>query len=214
MEEHIGRKLTPDENVHHINEDRGDNRIENLKLVSRAEHISEFHPSQKDPECWVSLTCFGCGVVFERHKCQLFKSKRLFCSWECFIENQWSDVIGPDWTISKLHKEIKGSLVSLGFETTTNLGVGKWIIDEADPKRKIALDLRGCYWHSCPLCGFHGPESNPERDAKKQAGLEKKGWTVLCIWEHEWQQDPEGCIDRVKEMFLAKKESDIARNET
>lgn len=49
MEEHIGRKLLPTEIVHHINNDKLDNRIENLQIVSRSEHnkIHKFFSSRK-----------------------------------------------------------------------------------------------------------------------------------------------------------------------
>lgn len=38
MEQHLGRKLLPTEIVHHINEKKTDNRLENLLVVSRREH--------------------------------------------------------------------------------------------------------------------------------------------------------------------------------
>ena len=40
MEEHLGRKLEKNEVVHHMNFDRHDNRIENLEVMTIAEHIS------------------------------------------------------------------------------------------------------------------------------------------------------------------------------
>ena len=39
MERHIGRYLEPNEVVHHINHDRKDNRLENLKLMDKKEHM-------------------------------------------------------------------------------------------------------------------------------------------------------------------------------
>jgi len=41
MERFIGRALESDEIVHHINRDKTDNRIENLQVMTRAEHINE-----------------------------------------------------------------------------------------------------------------------------------------------------------------------------
>lgn len=38
MERHIGRSLTADEHIHHINGNKLDNRIENLEICSNSEH--------------------------------------------------------------------------------------------------------------------------------------------------------------------------------
>ena len=43
MEKHLGRYLTPEEVVHHINEIRDDNRIENLELFSNNGRHLSFH---------------------------------------------------------------------------------------------------------------------------------------------------------------------------
>ena len=37
MEEHLGRRLTPEESIHHKNGVRTDNRLENLELWSRSQ---------------------------------------------------------------------------------------------------------------------------------------------------------------------------------
>lgn len=52
MEQELGRKLRPGEIVHHKNENRADNRPENLELVSsQSEHISHHHGRKCEPGC-------------------------------------------------------------------------------------------------------------------------------------------------------------------
>jgi hypothetical protein len=47
MENHLKRKLTSSEIVHHINRNGSDNKIENLIIMTRAEHASFHHPANQ-----------------------------------------------------------------------------------------------------------------------------------------------------------------------
>lgn len=62
MENHLGRLLEHWEQVHHKNEDRFDNRPENLEVLSRAEH-ARHHAEER--ACPVLLTCPICSKPFE-----------------------------------------------------------------------------------------------------------------------------------------------------
>lgn len=75
------------------------------------------------------------------------------------------------------------------------------------PKQRLALFIDGCFWHGCTL-HRRIPKTNQEywknkierntcRDKLITNELQKKGWAVIRIWEHELKgQDPIGKVKR------------------
>ena len=62
-------------------------------------------------------------------------------------------------------------------------------------RRRVAVFVDGCFWHSCPEHGTQ-PRSNAsywvpklrrsvERDLADTESLSRAGWTVVRVWEHE-----------------------------
>ena len=66
--------------------------------------------------------------------------------------------------------------------------------DIAWPGKRVAVEVRGCFWHRCPHCKPSTPKKNTEyweakfarnveRDAENVRKLEEIGWRVHVIWE-------------------------------
>lgn len=60
---------------------------------------------------------------------------------------------------------------------------------------KVAVEVRGCFWHACPE-HFRWPKTNDEywrkkigrnleRDEELGAALTAEGWRLVVVWEHE-----------------------------
>ena len=68
--------------------------------------------------------------------------------------------------------------------------------DIAWPGKRVAIEVRGCYWHRCPHCNPSVPKKNipyweakfarnVQRDEENLAALEALGWRVHVVWECE-----------------------------
>jgi len=62
-------------------------------------------------------------------------------------------------------------------------------------RRRVAVFVDGCFWHGCVAHGTQPRsnstywaakiEVNQARDRDQAAALERQGWAVLRVWEHE-----------------------------
>ena len=79
--------------------------------------------------------------------------------------------------------------------------------DIAFTKYLVAVFVDGCFWHKCPMC-FQEPQTrhkfwmekistNVKRDNRNNELLRQKNWKVIRIWEHEINQNPDKCCEKI-----------------
>ncbi len=103
---------------------------------------------------------------------------------------------------------LRSALHRAGFRYRCDLRIdlpgGQVRPDIVFTRKRVAVFVDGCFWHSCPEHGSR-PSVNQsywspklartvERDARNTKSLEDAGWTVIRIWEHE---DVETSVERV-----------------
>ena len=77
--------------VHHRNEDKGDNRIENLELLTNSQHSAQ-HAG--DPTAYSDVTCGECKTAFRirgndlRRRLKQTRHGSIFCSKRCSVLHQ------------------------------------------------------------------------------------------------------------------------------
>jgi DNA mismatch endonuclease (patch repair protein) len=74
-------------------------------------------------------------------------------------------------------------------------------------RRRIAVFVDSCFWHSCPVHGrqpavhewYWRPKlaRTVERDRAADRALAQAGWTVIRVWEHDDLAEAAGRIARV-----------------
>lgn len=93
--------------------------------------------------------------------------------------------------------------------------------DVVFPSQRVAVFVDGCFWHGCPHCRRKLPKTNREYWKRKiernvelaqlhNKKLERDGWTVVRIWEHEMADTT---IIRARILYaLEKKEQQVEKS--
>lgn len=102
MSNHIGRELKINEDVHHKNENKSDNRIENLELLSHGEHTTLHHKKELKDKCMSLVKCGYCSIEFYKRNNQLKITKRNFCSKE-----HWYKFFAEEKQKNKSNEQLK-----------------------------------------------------------------------------------------------------------
>jgi DNA mismatch endonuclease, patch repair protein len=95
-------------------------------------------------------------------------------------------------------KAIRSTLHRLGLRYSIDAKPAKELNRRADilfRTLKVAVFIDGCFWHGCPIHGTQAKANaefwrakisrNQERDVQTTEYLEKEGWKVIRVWEHE-----------------------------
>ena len=73
---------------------------------------------------------------------------------------------------------------------------------------RLAVFVHGCFWHRCPYCHPHFPDSNREywtakfarnrvRDRRVRSLLRAQDWKPIVIWECQLRKNPRRVVARV-----------------
>jgi DNA mismatch endonuclease (patch repair protein) len=99
------------------------------------------------------------------------------------------------------------ALRDLGVEFDANVEGLPGKPDVVPRGSRLAVFMNGCFWHGCPR-HYREPKSNVEfwrrkignnrrRDARVRKALNRAGWSVMVLWEHDVRRDPARAAARI-----------------
>ncbi|WP_354002525.1 very short patch repair endonuclease [Agromyces larvae] len=109
-------------------------------------------------------------------------------------------------------RAIRSELHARGFrfrkDMRLQLATGVVRPDIVFTRKRVAIFIDGCFWHSCPLhsrppsvnSSYWGPKlaRTVERDLRANDALVNAGWYVIRVWEHV---PPLSAADSIEHVF-------------
>ena len=95
---------------------------------------------------------------------------------------------------SKLEHRVANMLKANSISFERQFKIGKYAVDFAFPAVKMVLEVQGCYWHACTLCGYEN-KRRQFLDKRRKAYIEYRGWDVRWVWEHDINANGESAVE-------------------
>lgn len=145
-----------------------------------------------NPAKWHMYQCLQCGRPYRELVWKAFRTH--FCSRAC--NGTWYARKRRIARPTSIEVALEAALRTLGLEPEREFRVGAYSIDLALPRRLIAIEADGDYWHS-----FARQKLS---DARKDAYLVARGWAVLRFSEGEITADAAACASVVAALLEQK----------
>lgn len=128
---------------------------------------------------------------------------------------KWADHFGKFDGTSKIEIEFYNYIKeNIDSSVESNVIIGLHIVDVLRCEDKKIIEFYGDYWHCNPIkynafdeVKFVKNKKNKakdvwEKDSIRSLHLKNLGYTMLVIWESDWNNKKEECIKQIKEFLL------------
>lgn len=115
MERHLGRKLGEDEVVHHANQDRTDNRLSNLMVMSLSEH-ARIHIWLRNLPDDVAKAATIVDQALELERMRAIKASALRKS-DCLTFREWVEYAAEKYDLGLSRAETAPAILGVSVQT-------------------------------------------------------------------------------------------------
>lgn len=105
---------------------------------------------------------------------------------------------------TKLEQKVQLKLTSLNIKFQKHLPIYGQPDIFIEPNICVFID--GCYWHACNICEkgkrLKNYSTRRKIDSKITEKLASNGYSVVRFWEHEIENNLDGCINKIAPLLL------------
>jgi very-short-patch-repair endonuclease len=164
----------------------------------------------------VKRECAVCGTAFEKPASTIARTAALYCSRDCNTEARRNDPLEVE-RVRQMQRDMLASraptapernlyalldgVVGEGNWSSQYLVFDKWTVDAALPDLRLVIQADGDYWHGYdPKTHAHySVAKNRLNDHRQALYMDKAGWLLLRLWEHDLKLRPEWCADQIRQ---------------